>query len=241
MFEDSGEIYVITNKHNNKKYIGQAVCYLSSGKKWGSYKRWNKHISQANTNKCECRALENAIKKYGKESFYINVIIECGIHELNYFEDKYIKEYNTMCPYGYNIMSGGGNGRLHSIETRRRMSNTRIGKNHTQITKDKISLANKNKKINNETRIKISKTSRYRNMKEKNKETIDKLLCEKSIESLPIYINYITNKKTNSDGFIVRIPSFPYKKFMSKSITLSQKYDLANEYKNKLSNQRLSV
>lgn len=34
MFEDSGEIYVITNKHNNKKYIGQTVCYLSSGKKW---------------------------------------------------------------------------------------------------------------------------------------------------------------------------------------------------------------
>jgi len=40
MFEDSGEIYMITNTHTNKKYIGQAVCYLSNGRRWGTDKRW---------------------------------------------------------------------------------------------------------------------------------------------------------------------------------------------------------
>lgn len=37
---DKGEIYLITNMKNNKKYIGQTVSRLSIGRKYGTNNRW---------------------------------------------------------------------------------------------------------------------------------------------------------------------------------------------------------
>jgi group I intron endonuclease len=240
MFEDSGEIYIITNKINKKKYIGQAVCYLSNGRNWGSHKRWLKHIYQAITNKCECRALENAIRKYGQQSFDVNVLIECGIHELNQLEDEYINEYNTLTPNGYNLMTGGSNGRRHCLETRQKMTNTRIGKIHKQSTKDKIGQKHTGKIVSKQTIQKISSSSKYRNIKPEHKQTIEIILRTKHLENLPMYIYYIINRQ--SDGFYVRIPKHKSKKFTSKSFTLLEKFNLAYIYKQSiLSNQRMSV
>lgn len=198
---------MITNTHNNKKYIGQAVCYLSNGRRWGSHKRWEKHIYQAVTNRCECRLLENSIRKYGQDSFDCLVLIECGIHELNELEDKYIHLYDTLSPNGYNLMTGGGNGRQHSTETRQQMSNTRTGKTHTDITKKKIGEKHKGKKLCELSREKIGTSSRYRNMKSDHKKKIEALLKEQHIDNLPMYINYATDIKRQSDGFVVRVPN----------------------------------
>ena len=241
MFEDSGEIYIINNTINNKQYIGQSVCYLSNGKQWGSKKRWIKHISQATTNKCECRLLENAIRKYGETVFTLNVIVECGVHELNVLEEQYIQKYNTLAPNGYNLMTGGGNGRRHSDETRKKMTMSRIGKKHLTITKEKIGEKHKGKIVSEKTKEKIGESSRYRNIDIKHKEKIEQVLKENKLETLPIYINYITDIQRQSDGFIVRIPNYPYKKFISKSLTLTKKLALAQIYKQNISNQRLSV
>ena len=142
-----GEIYIAINEKNNKKYIGQAVCQLSNGRKWGSIKRWENHVKKAQKNICECRLLENAIQKYNSHNFTIIIIKECPIHELNYWEDYYIKKFDTIAPNGYNLMTGGGNGRIHSQETKNRMSLSRIGKKHSDIVKKKIGLSQKNKKI----------------------------------------------------------------------------------------------
>jgi group I intron endonuclease len=231
MFEDSGEIYMITNKKNKKKYIGQAVCFLSNGRKWGTEKRWKTHLYQADNNKCECRLLENAIRKYGSGEFDITVLIECGIHELNDLEDSYIKEIGTLFPNGYNLMTGGGNGRIHSIESKKMMSITRTGKIHTQQTKNKISESQKGKVVGLETRVKTSSSSRYRNMKPEHKQTIEKLLLENNIEHLPIYINYRYDKNRKEEGFEVRVPKKQRKTFMSKKNNLTQKLKYAIHYK----------
>ena len=145
MNKNSGVIYIITNKITKKQYIGQSVNYLSNGKMWGSFKRWKKHVSNAINNTCECRLLENAILKYGEINFIIQDIIICNIENLNYYENVFIKMYNTLSPNGYNLMTGGGNGRIHSIETRKLMSETRTGKKHSKLTKQKIGDVQKGK------------------------------------------------------------------------------------------------
>ena len=124
--EINGEIYCITSP-SDKKYIGQCVKKLSNGKNWGYIQRWRDHIRDS-TGKNYCRLLNNAIKKYGSKSFKIEVIKECNISELNYYEEYYIKLFNSMTPNGYNLTSGGSNC-FQSDETRQLKRESMIGKN----------------------------------------------------------------------------------------------------------------
>ena len=127
---DFGEIYCLTSP-SDKKYVGQCVKFLSSGKKWGYIQRWKDHIRDANS-KNYCRQLNNAINKYGSENFTIEVIKECNIYELNYYEEHYIKLYNTLSPNGYNLTSGGSICR-QSEETQILKRKSMIGKNVGKI------------------------------------------------------------------------------------------------------------
>ena len=128
--ENNGEIYCLTSP-SGKKYVGQCVKQLSSGKKWGYIQRWKDHIRDANS-KNYCRKLNNAINKYGSENFTIEVIKECNIYELNYYEEHYIKLYNTLSPNGYNLTSGGSVCR-QSEETQILKRKSMIGKNVGKI------------------------------------------------------------------------------------------------------------
>jgi hypothetical protein len=85
--------------------------------------------------------LKSAIKKYGKENFEISIVCECdSIEEMNLKEEIYIKLFNSMVPNGYNLISGGNN-RLASEETKRKMSISQKGiKNHNQMSIEKICL-----------------------------------------------------------------------------------------------------
>jgi hypothetical protein len=123
---EKGEIYCLTSP-SNKKYIGQCVKKLSSGKKWGYICRWNDHIRDSKTRNC-CRLLNNAISKYKPENFKLEVLRECDIEELDYYEKYYIENYNTMSPNGYNLTSGGYVTRF-SEETNKLKSISMIGKN----------------------------------------------------------------------------------------------------------------
>ena len=42
-----GEIYLITNRVNNKKYVGQAVCITEKGRIAGAEKRFKTHLNKA--------------------------------------------------------------------------------------------------------------------------------------------------------------------------------------------------
>jgi group I intron endonuclease len=68
--------------------------------------------------------LKNAIKKYGKNKFVIEVLWEkkkCTDEELDAKEMELIKELNTLHPNGYNLTIGGSGGR-HSDETKEILS-----------------------------------------------------------------------------------------------------------------------
>ena len=92
-------IYKITNKINNKVYIGQSVNIT---------KRWNTHRRHSQIkNKDYDKYLYRAFRKYGIENFSFEVIEECPRELLNDRECYYIQLYKSNDDYyGYNETSG---------------------------------------------------------------------------------------------------------------------------------------
>lgn len=92
-----GCIYQITNKINNKKYIGKTEGI--------PFERWRQHVYDASND--TGFAIAKAIHKYGIENFIFEVI-ESNIdaNQLNAKEQYYIKLYDTF-NYGYNLTLGG--------------------------------------------------------------------------------------------------------------------------------------
>lgn len=89
-------IYLVTNLINGKQYVGQTVQDLK--------KRWQGHQHGSS-----CRVLSQAINKYGKDNFKIEVLDKAKtIDDLNTLEIKYINKLNTISPNGYNLQTGGG-------------------------------------------------------------------------------------------------------------------------------------
>lgn len=141
-----GIIYKITNKINGKIYIGQTIKLLRV--------RWSSHC---NSSSC-CRALYIDIKRYGKENFVIEEVIKCdSLEKMNKLEIFYIKDLNTLYPFGYNLTSGGKNYSA-SEESRLKRANTWADKSEEEksIIKDKISKSEKGKIVTADTKFRIS-------------------------------------------------------------------------------------
>lgn len=90
-------IYKITNKLNNKVYIGQSIDIE---------KRWEAHKFYSYNEKT---ALQLAFKKYGVSNFNFEIIEKCDKEKLNEREQYWIKFYNSYGENGYNMNFGGEN------------------------------------------------------------------------------------------------------------------------------------
>ena len=88
-------LYKITNLINGKIYIGQTIH---------PKKRWWEHKQRAKTH-YDNYPLHLAIDKYGEDNFKSEIIEE----SINYNEreTELIKQYNSLCPNGYNVIQGG--------------------------------------------------------------------------------------------------------------------------------------
>jgi hypothetical protein len=119
------EIYIITNTVNNNIYIGKAVSHILNHKKYrpyGSIGRFKTHISEAFSNKKnQCHYLNNSIRKYGKDSFKVELLEYCNIDDSNDREIYYINKHNSLYPNGYNLKLGG-NIFSHCEESKKRVS-----------------------------------------------------------------------------------------------------------------------
>jgi group I intron endonuclease len=227
-----GHIYKITNNTTNLSYIGQCVSHFSNGRKHGYLNRWKTHIKNSK-NKNDCRLLGNSINKYGENDFTITLVEICNLEELNKKEAYYINHFNTLHPNGYNLMTGGGNGRIHSEETKQKMSISRTGKKFSKETKEKISKMHQGKLVTDETRIKQSQQRKFRDMKDENKQKLEKIMSDLKIDTLPMYVIYSYNKQRDSEGFIIiKHPNLKQsqKGFMSKKETIETKYNKVLEY-----------
>jgi hypothetical protein len=120
------EIYKITNTVSTKIYIGQAVSHILNHNKYRRYgceKRLNGHISEAirNNKKNQCHYLNNSIRKHGADKFIVELIDKCDMKSGDETEAKYIRQYNSMFPTGYNLKIGGTVFQ-HTEESRSRLS-----------------------------------------------------------------------------------------------------------------------
>lgn len=94
-----GIIYKITNKVNNKSYIGQTRYTIEF--------RWKQH--QHKQDNCY---FHNAIRKYGVNNFNVEILEECEVKDLDSREVFNIAKYDTF-KNGYNMTIGDdGNRRL---------------------------------------------------------------------------------------------------------------------------------
>ena len=96
-------IYKITNKINNKVYIGKTLKTIEE--------RWREHISDYSKIRNEKRPLYDAMNKYGIENFTIEEIEKCSVDVVNEREKYWIQYYNSYIGFedskGYNATLGG--------------------------------------------------------------------------------------------------------------------------------------
>ena len=121
-------IYKITNKINNKIYIGQVYNKTIQD-------RFNRHIKTASA---DCKSyIGRAIHKYGKDNFICELIdTATSLQELNQKEIYWISYYNsTDSKIGYNLTPGGDGGNTYLCKT----------ENEMKEIKEKISKSNKGK------------------------------------------------------------------------------------------------
>jgi len=121
------EIYLVTCLPTGLKYVG------ATNKIYGHLTRWSYHISDAKSEQKydkNCSVLHKAINQYGSDNFTVEMIDECTFKQLDDFEQKYVAEFNTLYPNGYN-MSIGGLRTVFCEEARKNMSAGQIGKRYT--------------------------------------------------------------------------------------------------------------
>lgn len=111
------DVYLITNIVNGKQYVG-VTCR-------GYQARFKEHINESLN--FSSTILHNAIRKYGPESFKVE-LLEDSVpdSDIEHREQYYIKKYNTFYTsgHGYNMTEGGGG---------------MVGYKHTDVSRSKIS------------------------------------------------------------------------------------------------------
>ncbi len=143
-----GYLYKITNKVDNKSYIGVTIKHNYND-------RWRKHINCLKY-KEGCPLLKNAMKKYGTDQFEFKILIICFDEDVVKYEKEYIKRYNTLSPNGYNLLNGG------------QLGDGFVGYKHTPETIEKIKEKSKIFRENNPNHFET-----YREKLKKSMETVD--------------------------------------------------------------------
>ena len=189
-------VYITTNINTGKQYIGDHSTdnlddeYLGSG-----------------------LHLKRAISKSGKEKFKREILelFETREEAFN-AQEKYINEYNTLTPNGYNISPKGGNNvkGCHSDITRKKISNSLS--NLPESIKIKYSVCQKGKK-----RGPIKKRGP---LSKDHKDKISRALLGKKRD-----IGGMKNKKHSKNS----------KEKISQSMKGKNKIPLSEEHKDKIS------
>jgi group I intron endonuclease len=162
------DLYLITNKINDKKYVG----YTSIGYQ----ERFKQHIYEANKLKTG-RILCKAIRKYPIDSFEVKLLYQTVLSDEAFkLEIDYIQLYKTHAftksHNGYNMSLGGDSnkGYKHSEETKEKLKIAKSGQNSYFFGKH---LTEEHKKKLSDAKIGLKKTdTTKRNMSNSRKKSI---------------------------------------------------------------------
>ena len=130
---------------NDKKYIGQTTKSIAY--------RFMRHCSDGT----KSMLIAKAIKKYGKENFYIELIeVVDTLEEANEKEVFWVSHYNAFSPQGYNLKAGGRKYASMSEETRQKISKSNLGKKASLETLEKLRISHLGHTPSEATRKKLS-------------------------------------------------------------------------------------
>ena len=107
--------YVWTLRETGDQYVGVTTQKIDE--------RIRKHCGKSSG----CTKLRNAIQKYGVDAFDIEWFEWCDEWDLAYIEILLIDELDTLSPGGYNLRKGGGSYGSLSEETKKKISDMKIG------------------------------------------------------------------------------------------------------------------
>lgn len=95
----NGKIYIIRNDVNDKVYIGQTKRSIE--------KRFQEHTTLTEAKRS--LVLARAIQKYGADKFHVELLQDglTSTEALDAAEIRYIKEFGSIAPDGYNVTEGG--------------------------------------------------------------------------------------------------------------------------------------
>lgn len=141
-------IYKITNKINNKIYIGQTINSVQQ--------RWNRHCSDALNNVIDTH-FARAIRKYGADNFMVEILDDTAKsqEELTLKEFQYIQQFNSI-ENGYNetnaAFKSGGNTYLSKSSQemkiiKNKLSASKIGEKNPQSKRIKCKNINTNEEL----------------------------------------------------------------------------------------------
>ncbi|AGE51432.1 GIY-YIG catalytic domain-containing endonuclease [Paramecium bursaria Chlorella virus CviKI] len=153
-----GFIYILISP-NTKKYVGQTLRDI------------NIRFKEHKTTSC-CIAISRAIQKYGWENIKKQYFEWVDDWDLDYIEMILVEELETLSPKGYNLREGGGARGKLSEETKKKIGDSRRGKELSEETKTKISDSHRGKHLSEETKTKISDSQRGTKLSEETKRRI---------------------------------------------------------------------
>ena len=126
-----GIIYCATNVITKRHYIGQTVKTLE--------RRKSQHLRHALAGGEQSPRFYAAIRKYGVEAFAWSVVFDDAADgEIDTLEIEAIAVFKALHPQGYNLRTGGTNGRM-SEDTKRKIGLAHRGKVVSQLTRDRQS------------------------------------------------------------------------------------------------------
>lgn len=246
-------IYKITNKENQKCYIGKTTNFNPIG-------YCETHLQSAIRGSSPQKYFYNAIRKYGSEKFSIEILVQGKFnkHLLNDLEKHFIRVYNSNdFQYGYNLTSGGDGGNCGNQFTKYHKEgikppselNGMFGKKHSKITIDHFCFIHSN--ISDETRQKMSNSAikRFLNSKnpmygrkhsEKTKQLIKKTKKENPFLWTEEKKQQISLARKGKSNYQYLLEQFGEKIAVQKEIDRGKKIseskqNISDEYKQKLS------
>lgn len=159
-------IYLIFNRKNKKKYVGQAVDIED---------RWRKHKSPLRKNKHGNPHLQKAWNKYGESSFKFSKLERVPEEKNLKDREQFWMDKLDVCnrEKGYNICPLAS-GKRASEETKRKMSEAKKGNKAPHY----------GKKFSEETRKRMSKAQKGRKMHENNKKALLKSQKVKELKEI---------------------------------------------------------
>ena len=152
----NGNIYVIENLENGKKYVGSTTRLT---------KRKRNHFNKLKKGTHSNSYLQRSFNKYGREAFSFTVVLSCPASDVIKYEQYYLDKYELYDrSKGYNIQEKADRSE-HSDETIQKLKNQMrgeqnpfYGKSHDVGSIKKMSDNSVNKKLSVEEVLEIKRS-----------------------------------------------------------------------------------